>query len=347
MVGQLTTVAPAPASNAMSPGVTWMPCTTLVRGPRKPVRSSSSIGVQPCSARHSSSSRTCSCAWTWRTSPCRSAYRPIASSQSAGTARTLCAATPTLTRSRSAAQDRSPSTRSRNASTLGSQNRRCPGSAQARGPRGGRPRAAARSPGRPRRRPRRARSPARWALRRVCRRAGGGRSGTRPRCRSPRPPSRRTRAPPPRASAPGRARLPGHTWSGASSRSRRRRTRGARRARAGRAGTRASARWPSPGPQPAASRQPLQRPRQRGGRLAASESSTCSDGAWLVPSALRTRTMPAGRCSATIPASCPAKHRRSGAPLGVWGGAPRAVLTTHRTRPPQCDFGSPRAPRVR
>ena len=41
--------------------VAW---TTVVSGPRQPDRASSSIGRSPCSARHSSTSRGCSSAWT-------------------------------------------------------------------------------------------------------------------------------------------------------------------------------------------------------------------------------------------------------------------------------------------
>ena len=43
-------------------------------GPRQPVRSSSSIGLQPCSARHSSISRGCSSAWTCSGRPSAAAY---------------------------------------------------------------------------------------------------------------------------------------------------------------------------------------------------------------------------------------------------------------------------------
>ena len=186
-----------------------MPCTTLVRGPRKPVRSSSSIGEQPCSARHSSSSRRCSCAWTWRTRPCASAYAAIASSHGAGTARTLCAATPTrdavaLGRPRAqgvhAREERldvgvaeAPLARARPAAPV-------PAVAVVGGGEQHDLRARRRAP------PPRPRSPSRSAPRRACRRAGGGRSGTRRPRRSPPPPSRRTRGPRRRASSRGRAR---------------------------------------------------------------------------------------------------------------------------------------------
>ena len=126
---------------------TWMPWITLVRGPRNPVRCSSSMGETPCSARHSSSSRGCSWAWTWRTRPCASAYAAIASSQPAGTARTLCAATPTWTPSR-ARRPRAQRVDAREVgSTSGSQKRRWPGEggrSRRPSPRGGRRRAAAR-----------------------------------------------------------------------------------------------------------------------------------------------------------------------------------------------------------
>ena len=59
------------------------------------MRSSSSIGRRPCSARHSSISRGCSSACTWSGRPSAAAYRPSSSSQSAGQARTEWGATPT------------------------------------------------------------------------------------------------------------------------------------------------------------------------------------------------------------------------------------------------------------
>ena len=106
--------SPSRARIATSSSDTWIPWITLADGPRKPVCSSSSIGEQPCSARHSSSSRRCSWACTWRTSPWRSEYSAIASSQPRGTARTLWAATPTRDAfACRCAQARSASTRAR------------------------------------------------------------------------------------------------------------------------------------------------------------------------------------------------------------------------------------------
>ena len=133
---------------------TWIPWITLARGPRNPVRSSSSIGEQPCSARHSSSSRRCSWAWTWRTIPWRSEYSAIASSHDAGTARTLCAAIPTSTPGTDDAHERSASTRRQERLDVADR-RSGAGPAPAAGPRrpsrrGYRPPGAARSAGRPR-----------------------------------------------------------------------------------------------------------------------------------------------------------------------------------------------------
>ena len=126
-----------------------MPWTTLVRAPRKPQRSSSSIGEQPCSAWHSSSSRRCSQAWTWRT---RSWLLGVVArsprSSRPGTARTLCTATPTPTPGRPEAHARRPSSRSRNVSTSGRRSAAARGWARDPGRRGGRRPAAARSPAR-------------------------------------------------------------------------------------------------------------------------------------------------------------------------------------------------------
>ena len=164
------TVQPRSASSAMSPEDTWMPWTTLVRGPRKPQRSSSSIGVQPCSAAHSSSSRRCSQACTCRTRSCRSAYSPMASIQLAGTARTLWTATPTRTPG-ALAPSRSATRRAR-----GMPRRRRRRSAAGPRPAGGRGRpspcggtrpGAARSRAPLRRPPRRGRSPSRSGRRRA------------------------------------------------------------------------------------------------------------------------------------------------------------------------------------
>ena len=88
--------------------------------------------------------------------------------------------------------------------------------------RGGRRPAAARSPARSSPPPRPGRSPSRWARRRASRRAGARRSETRPPRRSRRRPSARRRARRPRASTPGRASRPAGTSRSASSRSRRR-----------------------------------------------------------------------------------------------------------------------------
>ena len=60
---------PASASRSSSAPSAWVACTTVVLGPRQPVRASSSIGRQPCSARHSSTSRGCSPACTWSGRP--------------------------------------------------------------------------------------------------------------------------------------------------------------------------------------------------------------------------------------------------------------------------------------
>ena len=63
VVGQAQTVVPLCASRSSSAPSACVAWTTVTCGPRQPVRSRSSIGRQPCSARHSSISRGCSSAW--------------------------------------------------------------------------------------------------------------------------------------------------------------------------------------------------------------------------------------------------------------------------------------------
>ena len=83
------------ARRSSSWSLAWVAWTTVVCGPRQPASSRTSIGRRPCSARHSSISRGCSSACTWRTSCSRLAVSPTASSQSIGQARTECGARPT------------------------------------------------------------------------------------------------------------------------------------------------------------------------------------------------------------------------------------------------------------
>src|SRR5438045_2113555 len=64
VVGHAQTRAPACAIRSSSAPSACVACTTVVRSLRQPLRSSSSIGRTPCSARHSSISRGCSSAWT-------------------------------------------------------------------------------------------------------------------------------------------------------------------------------------------------------------------------------------------------------------------------------------------
>ena len=64
VVGHAQMRAPACASRSSSAPSACVACTTVVRSERQPVRSSSSIGRMPCSARHSSISRGCSSACT-------------------------------------------------------------------------------------------------------------------------------------------------------------------------------------------------------------------------------------------------------------------------------------------
>ena len=131
------------------PPITWIPWIDARPRPEEArCCSSSSIGEQPCSARHSSSSRRCSCAWTWRTSPCarRTRRSPPASraARRARCARRRRRATPS--RPRGPGAQRVDPLQER--LDVGSQKRRWPGSGgrSARpSRRGDRRRAAARS----------------------------------------------------------------------------------------------------------------------------------------------------------------------------------------------------------
>ena len=69
VVGQTQIVAPDEARRSSSAPSACVACTTVVRSVRQPVRARSSIGRQPCSARHSSISFGCSSAWMWSGSP--------------------------------------------------------------------------------------------------------------------------------------------------------------------------------------------------------------------------------------------------------------------------------------
>ena len=69
VVGHAQTVVPLSASRSSSAPSACVAWTTVTCGPRQPVRASSSIGRQPCSARHSSISRGCSHAWMCSGSP--------------------------------------------------------------------------------------------------------------------------------------------------------------------------------------------------------------------------------------------------------------------------------------
>ena len=73
VVGQAQIVAPCDATRSSSAPSAWVACTTVVCAVRQPVRASSSIGRQPCSARHSSISFGCSSAWTCSGRPCSAA----------------------------------------------------------------------------------------------------------------------------------------------------------------------------------------------------------------------------------------------------------------------------------
>ena len=106
VVGQTQMRASCCASRSSSSPFACVACTTVVRGPRQPVRASSSIGRTPCSATHSSISRGCSSACTCSGSPSRAAYAPSSSSQSAGHARTEWGATPTRSPRREATRAR-------------------------------------------------------------------------------------------------------------------------------------------------------------------------------------------------------------------------------------------------
>ena len=107
VVGHAHTLEPRSASSPSSRSSAWVAWTTVVRRPRNPVSARSSTGLIPCSSLHSSISRGCSSAWMWRGRSFRRAYSPILSSHARGTALTLCAATPTLTRARPFAHPRS------------------------------------------------------------------------------------------------------------------------------------------------------------------------------------------------------------------------------------------------
>ena len=186
-------------------------------------------------------------------------------------------------------------------------------------PRGGRRRAGARRAARRRARPPRPRWPWRWDPRRACRRAGGGRSGTRPPRRSRPRPSRRRRAPRATRIEAGSC-VPASRYIASRQDQK---SSAACASGAGRSAAPRRSRWNAcecaltmAGISYGLTRAPPARAAARPRRAAASSSATSSSGAWLIPVALRTSTMPAGRRSATIPASWPgeARHARAAAP---------------------------------
>ena len=195
MVGQLITIESAVGQQRdVALGRRGCACTTLVRGPRKPVRSSSSIGVQPCSA----------CALV-QLAPLLAgvdvadeAVRVGVGARSPRSSRRGRRARCARRRRRSPRRGRPPTPAAR---------RRAPGTSPRRGRRSARwPAIGA---GRRRASRRGGRRPASSTIsspqadrglgqrdrhrvglrRRACRRAGGGRSGTRRPSRSRRPPS--------------------------------------------------------------------------------------------------------------------------------------------------------------
>ena len=95
VVGHTQMRAPAAASRSSSCPSACVAWTIVVRGPRQPVSSSSSIGRMPVSAMHSSISRGCSSACTCSGSSCAAAYAPSSRSASGGQARTEWGAMPT------------------------------------------------------------------------------------------------------------------------------------------------------------------------------------------------------------------------------------------------------------
>ena len=64
VVGQKHTPVALSRRSATSASVRWVACTAVVRGPSTPCSRSSAVGVQPCTARHWSSSAGCSLEWT-------------------------------------------------------------------------------------------------------------------------------------------------------------------------------------------------------------------------------------------------------------------------------------------
>ena len=198
----------------MSRSSTWIACTTLVRGPRKPVRASSSIGLAPCWARQSRTSRGCSEAWTWRGRPwsrgvAGDRLQPVGRDRAHRVRghgdRDAVAPVGPLAQRVDARQE---------ALDVGVVEARVPAAVVGGGDEDD-------LAGRPRSPPGRRRAPARWARRRACRRGRGGRSGTRRRPRSPRPASRRRPGWPRAAST--RDRGPGRGASSACARTRSRR----------------------------------------------------------------------------------------------------------------------------
>ncbi len=276
------------------------------------MRSSSSIGEQPCSAWHSSSSRRCSWAWTWRTSRWRSEYSAIASSQSLGTARTLCAAIPTRTPGTAAAHSRSRLDPAQERVHVGvaepALSRRRRQIARRPSRRGDRRPAAARSAARPRPPPPPPRTPSRCAPDTACRPAGGARSETRRPRRSRRRPSRRTSrsaswrivvgieaaGQPEHLGPPGPevvVPIAAGPFGAAPQRALERVGMGVRHGRDG-------------GPRGHATNSSARATTRAA--IAASSRSTVSAGEWLTPVGLRTNSMAAGTRSASTPASCPA-----------------------------------------
>jgi len=73
VVGHAQIRAPAAARRSNSWPSACVAWTTVVRGPRQPQASISSIGRRPCSARHSSISRGCSSAWACSGKSCSEA----------------------------------------------------------------------------------------------------------------------------------------------------------------------------------------------------------------------------------------------------------------------------------